>query len=562
MKLLVILTFLLFSGNASAQERASLPDAASFVMTRDAAPSNAPPALPPDTPPSAVAPPETFLLGSSGTFPPDGDAAALPYSNPLPGTSPALHLDLGPLLAKINRPSTGSTFALAPDGTLQPLQERYHWKGLLWESFAFFGVENVQRFSADSYLRYLTADKPFWHDYIASLKQWNLRRWNDGDSFLVAYIAHPLQGSVTEFIQIQNSPRNRDYRINDGKPYWKSRLQSFYWATAFSTDQKLGPFGEAAFGSEGGYTYVIGCAYPCPTYYANPSQYQVTNNTGWVKLVSTPVVGTLWTVVEDGVDHFISDRVQGDRIHAVFPKILRGSLNPSRTMANLLRWRVPWYRDWQHDATNVYLTPIVHILPGDDQVILAAPKYEIFPHLDWISLPVNVNTVNCSPCRQGLKGYGFGFSRRIATYADLDSDVNFLAGASPLPSDRAGGDALSATFGFRSGFTARNFALKAYLRPGLLTYDRAYQSSPFSPTVIPPIGRITHFTVALGFTGDVYVNRHLGFRGVFGNQPVRYREPPTEGPGIGTYPYLGWLSTLVFATNENWTSEVGPILRF
>jgi hypothetical protein len=40
-------------------------------------------------------------------------------------------------------------------------------------------------------MRYLTADKPFWHDYIASLKQWNMHRWSDGDDFLVAYVGPP-----------------------------------------------------------------------------------------------------------------------------------------------------------------------------------------------------------------------------------------------------------------------------------------------------------------------------------------------------------------------------------
>jgi hypothetical protein len=264
--------------------------------------------------------------------------------------------------------------------------------------------------------------------------------------------------------------------------------------------------------------------------------------------------------MEDAIDHFISDRVQGDRIHAVFPKILRGSLNPSRTMANFLRWREPWYRDWQHNATDIYLTPTTHFLPGDDEVILAEPKNEFFPHFNWISLPVN--TVSCSYCRQSVAGYGFGFSRRIATYADLDSDVNLMSNASPLPSDRAGGDIVTATFGLRSGFTGKYFSVKAYLRPGFLSYDRAYEASPSAAVPTPPIGRITHFTVALGLDGDIYVNRHLGFRAVVGNQPVRYREPYTDPPGIGTYPYLNWLSKLYFLTNENWTYQMGPVLRF
>jgi hypothetical protein len=469
-----------------------------------------------------------------------------------PDPQSGLRIDLDDLMARMDRPELE-----APTGGV----ERYHWKGLLWESFAFFGVENSQRLMADPYFRQLTADRPFWHDYFASMKHWDWRRWSDGDDFLVAYIAHPLQGSVTEFIELQNSPRDRGLRISDGRAYWRSRLgPALLWATAYSTDQKLGPLGEAALGSEGGYTYVIGCPFYCSAYFENPSQFKVTNNTGWVKLVTTPVVGTLWTVMEDAIDHFISDRVQGDDLTRVFPKILRGSLNPARTMANALRWRKPWYRDWQHGTDDLRITAGVHFLPGDDDVIRAAPKYELFPHLEWISLPVN--TGSCSHCRETLTGYGFGFSKRIATYADLDSDWNFVNNASPVASDRAGGNIVMGTVGLKSGYTSQFFSLKAFLRPGFLSYDRAYQSSPSETNPTPTIGRVTHFTAALGIEGDYAINRHLALRGVFGNQPVRYREPYVDPPGPGTNPYLNWLSKLTFLTNENWTYQAGAVMRF
>ena len=477
-----------------------------------------------------------------------------------------LRLNLDAIFSAMDRPEpTNPDFesldSAGIEGVATPSFERYHWKGLLWESFAFFGVENSQRLFADQNFRRLTAEKPFWHDYFASLKEWNWRRWNDGDDFLVAYIAHPMQGSVTSFIEIQNSPKQRDLRITDGSAYWKSRLgPALLWSTLYSTDQKLGPLGEAALGSEGGENYVLHCPYYCYAYFANPSQFKVTNNTGWVKLVTTPVIGTLWTVMEDALDHFVSDRVQGDDLDRVFPKILRGSLNPARTMANALRWRKPWYRDWQHGTENLRLTSQPHFLPGDDDIILAAPRYEFFPHVDWISLPVN--TVTCSPCRRNLTGYGFGFSSRLATYADLDSDVNYISNASPLPSDRAGGNILMGTFGLRSGYTSKFFSLKAYLRPGFLSYDRAYQSSPSSTNPTPTLGRITHFTTAIGLDADYVINRRLAIRGVIGNQPVRYREPYVDPPGPGSYPYLSWLSKLYFSTSGNWTSQAGAVLRF
>jgi hypothetical protein len=457
----------------------------------------------------------------------------------------------------MDRPNVDSGTGQDYDGGTD---EHYHWKGLLWESFAFFGVENFQRLLADPYFRHLTADSPYWHNYIASLKHWNWRRWNDGDDFLVAYIAHPMQGSVTEFIEIQNDPEGRALRIGDGKPYWKSQFHAFLWATAFSFDQKLGPLGEAALGSEGGYTYVVNCPAPCPGY--RPGVDKVTNNTGIVKLVSTPVGGTVWTLMEDGIDRVISDRLQdryGDR---VFVKIIRGSLNPCRTMANFLRWRLPWYRDYQYEPGTGKITRDPHWLPGDDEVILKAPRFEIFPHYNAISLPVN--KVGCPHCRMMTSGFGVGFSTRLATYVDLDSDMDYQPNASPVPSDRAGGNLTIVTVGLRSGYTSSHFAIKASLRPGILSYGQAYQSSPTGSGPTPTVGRVTHFATSLALTGDYFIDRHFGLRASVGNTAVRYREallvPQSSRPG--TNPYFNWLSRLTFLTNENWAYQTGVVMRF
>ncbi len=460
-------------------------------------------------------------------------------------------------LAKTSAPASISTNDVIP-ATTQPQPERYHWKGLLWQSFAFFGVENSFRLMTDPYFRHLTADKPFWHDYIASFRQWNMRRWSDGDDFLVAYIGHPMQGSVTEFIEIQNDPSGRDLRISRDPAYWKSIFKAFLWATAFSTDQKIGPLGETALGSEGGYTYPIGCPAPCPSY--NPATYKVTNNTGWVKFITTPVIGTLWALNEDFLDRYVSDRVQGDNRNAVFPKILRGSLNPTRTMANAMRGRLPWYRDFQQ-ADNPHRNSNIHFLPDDDAALKSPPRFQLFPHFNALSLPVN--TPGCGTCRRITTGAGVEFSTRIASWADFDMDVSNQPNASPLPSDRAGGSLLLATFGLRVGFETDHFALKFAVRPGLASYSDAYLASPDATTPIPEVGRITHFTTTLAISTDYNFTRHFGIRSVIGNTPIRYRTNYSDiPPGRGTEPYLFFISHQVFATNSNWTYQAGPKISF
>ncbi len=78
-----------------------------------------------------------------------------------------IRIDLDAEIAALDRPAHA-------DGG-----EHYHWKGLLWQSFAFFGFENGFRLMTDPFFRHLTAEKPFWRDYAESMKQWNMGRWSE-----------------------------------------------------------------------------------------------------------------------------------------------------------------------------------------------------------------------------------------------------------------------------------------------------------------------------------------------------------------------------------------------
>jgi hypothetical protein len=503
--------------------------------------------------------PPLLLPDNSATKPEQDGDEGLDVIGPQPQGVNEAHIDLLPLLAKWHEELRQRGGKQPTDLETGKIVQGYNWKGLLWESFGFFGVQNSWRLATDPFFRKLTADYPYWHDYIASLKQWNIRRWSDGDDFLVAWVGHPMQGAVTSYIEIQNDPHARYLEISATSAYWKSRFWGMMWANLYSIDQKVGPLGEAALGSEGGYTYIIGCPFPCKSY--NPAVNKVTNNTGWVKFVSTPVGGTVWVIGEDFLDRYVSERFREAHPDRLFPKILRGSLNPTRTAANLLRGKNPWYRDYEHPAdADLIGSGSVHFERSDEDVIRHLPRYEFFPHFNAISLPVN--TQSCSHCRQMTIGTGAGFSWRFSRWWDFDSDVDYQPNASPLPSDRAGGDVVMGTFGLRSGLQTPNYSLKASVRPGFVSYNRAYMTSPSATNPAPGIGRITHFATVLAISGDYGLTRHLAIRGSFGNTAVRYREPYLQAPGVGHYPYLNWLSKQNFLTNENWTYQVGPVLRF
>ncbi len=64
---------------------------------------------------------------------------------------------------------------------------------------------------------------------------------NDGDSFVVNYVGHSLQGAVSSYIEIQNDPVARNLEISSSPEYWKSRLMGLLWATVYSTQSEIGP---------------------------------------------------------------------------------------------------------------------------------------------------------------------------------------------------------------------------------------------------------------------------------------------------------------------------------
>src|SRR5262249_2993891 len=229
--------------------------------------------------------------------------------------------------------------------SLKSKQEGFHWGPALWQSLEFLVLEHAFRLATDSEARYMVVRRPFCHNYLASASHLNMDRWGDGDDFLVNYIVHPLQGSITGNIFVQNDPEGRTAKFGKSSTYWKSRLKATAWAAVYSTYFEIGPIlSEAAIGNEGGYTYIPGCGY-YPTCKKKPGRtYKPpTNNTGWVDFVVTPTIGLGWMMLEDAIEVKIVDRLAQGRHNLKFD-ILRGALNPGRSMSNLLAGRLPWYR--------------------------------------------------------------------------------------------------------------------------------------------------------------------------------------------------------------------------
>jgi hypothetical protein len=161
-------------------------------------------------------------------------------------------------------------------------------------------------------------------------------------------------------------------------------------------------------------------------------------------------------------------------------------------------------------------------------------------------------------------------------------DLSVQPAASPLPSDRAGGNMMSGFFGLRSGIVTKNYALRLAVRPGFLRYDKAYQKS-LTTTVIyprypgttvdaavgetssngaPPIGHVTHFVWNVSLSADYAVGHSFALRAAIQENLIRYRSSYVDPPGPGSPPYLSYLSQENFLNRGDWAYQIGPVFRF
>ncbi|MBS1809699.1 MAG: hypothetical protein JST84_16175 [Acidobacteria bacterium] len=234
------------------------------------------------------------------------------------------------MLIQEPHPVTGPTSAGNPQSAPQlngqtPDQSGIQWKPLIAQSLTFLWIEHGFRFLTEPGTRE-ELKGPFFKDWFQSAK--NTRGWRDGDPFIVNYIGHPMQGSVTNYMFVHNDPKYIREEMGFSKAYFKSRLRAMLFSTVYSTQFELGPLSEASLGNVG--------LFPSKTS-RHPSAF--------VDLVVTPTLGTAWTMGEDALDRFIIKRMETHVENRVVRLLVRSFLNPSRSFANALRGKYPWNRD-------------------------------------------------------------------------------------------------------------------------------------------------------------------------------------------------------------------------
>jgi hypothetical protein len=211
-------------------------------------------------------------------------------------------------------------------------KERFQWGAAFLQIMEFTAMQHAGNVGMDRWKRYYLMNGPFWSNYQRSVAAVRWSVWNDNDPFLDNYIAHPMQGAIYGYIEIQNDPKGRTLRLEKSQRYLMSRLRAFAWSAAWSAQWKVGPLSEASIGNSGLYPYY------------STASHGMTNGTGMVDFVMTPVGGMIWLVGEDAIDRYVVQPLTAKHRHVALLLAI-SILTPCRSGANILRFRSPWYRD-------------------------------------------------------------------------------------------------------------------------------------------------------------------------------------------------------------------------
>ena len=159
------------------------------------------------------------------------------------------------------------------------------WKGAFADSLRLLLVEHATRIAFQGKTRRELGGN-FFGDYKRSLRIPDT--WDDGDSWAVNYVGHPIHGAASGFIWLDHEDGSHDPKLGFSKEYWASRGRATAWAAVYSVQFEFGPFSEASIGNVG----------------LRPL------TTGWVDHVVTPAGALGIMVAEDALDRYLIARIE------------------------------------------------------------------------------------------------------------------------------------------------------------------------------------------------------------------------------------------------------------
>jgi hypothetical protein len=252
-----------------------------------------------------------------------------------------------------------------------------------------------------------------------------------------------------------------------------------------------------------------------------------TNNTGWADFIITPTVGPLWLLGEDTVDRFISDPLVRRHPNSFGIKMVRASLNPPASLANILRGHYPWRRDYEHPNESESF-----VVGKFERALDEEPNehWDLNPH--YTSLGLGTYQTGCLDCRTTTTGAGVELGVAVRRYLDVVVDMGVQPHASPLSALNVGGSLFTGSFGVRSGYSGRMFAVKAKLAPGFASYSRSQPTPPTEADPNPSMRRNFNFSAVAALSGDIRFGTHFAFRTTVEQMLIRYKSSAVIRRGL------------------------------
>lgn len=218
---------------------------------------------------------------------------------------------VGPSPAEVQEASQDDASDLAPGSST--------WQGAIVDSFRLLVLEHATRIAFQSKTR-RELGGPFFRDYARSVRI--PATWNDGDSWGINYVGHPIHGAAAGFTWLDHEDGAHDPDLGFSRAYWASRARATAWAASYSLQFEIGPLSEASIGNVGLNRHTL----------------------GWVDHVATPLGALAFMAAEDALDRYLITRIESWTSNRVVRVVSRTVLNPSRTMSNAVQARSPWYR--------------------------------------------------------------------------------------------------------------------------------------------------------------------------------------------------------------------------
>jgi hypothetical protein len=252
----------------------------------------------------------------------------------------------GQLLTPVASESTSDVVHPRPGLVLpveKPVEKRsggIHWGSLIREWGLNLAMEHTERILQESKTRNRLSG-PFFRDWMSTVSVYRFDRWDDNDKFITSNLGHPFQGAIVAAIFWQNNDHVRfaDQDFHSAT-YRKALLQAFAFVTVDAVQWKLGPLSEASIGNVG-----------LPAHWWEEERYCKQLNircdprTGLNDLLLNEVGGTAMMIGFHWLDKHLQKRIERQVHSRALIDTTRILTNPPQSVANLFRFRAPWFRD-------------------------------------------------------------------------------------------------------------------------------------------------------------------------------------------------------------------------